>query len=98
MVRHHWSQAPAHGCAGGIDNGINTVRLAYIRAGAGHALIASRQWIPTGLPLEPTSAPRVSLPCDAWSDGVRFDGVVGDEVYGVVCWHDGWSGSFWWAR
>lgn len=30
------------GCAGGVDNGINTVHLAHVRAGAGHALIASR--------------------------------------------------------
>lgn len=31
------------GCAGGIDNGINTVHLAYVRAGAGHTLIGARQ-------------------------------------------------------
>lgn len=31
------------GCAGGIDNGINTVYLAYIRAGVAHALIGARQ-------------------------------------------------------
>ncbi|MEU0477672.1 transposase [Streptosporangium sp. NPDC006013] len=31
------------GCAGGIDNGINTVHLAYVRAEAGHALIGTHQ-------------------------------------------------------
>jgi SRSO17 transposase len=34
------------GCASGIDNDINLVHLAYVRAGTGHALIGSRQWIP----------------------------------------------------
>jgi SRSO17 transposase len=87
------------GCAGGVDNGINTVHLAYVRAGAGHALIASRQWIPaeqisdpikaitTGLPLELTFRTKgelaIGLLTDAWSDGVRLDYVAGDEVYGA---------------
>lgn len=87
------------GCAGGIDNGINTVHLAYVRAGAGHALIASRQWIPaeqitdpvkaitTGLPLELTFRTKgelaIDLLTDAWSDGVRLNYVAGDEVYGA---------------
>lgn len=87
------------GCAGGIDNGINTVHLAYVRTGAGHALIASRQWIPaeqisdpvkaitTGLPLELTFATKgelaVNLLRDAYSDGVRLDFVAGDEIYGA---------------
>ncbi|MFI6534862.1 transposase [Nonomuraea sp. NPDC050547] len=31
------------GCPGGIDNGINLVHLAYVRAGAGRTLIGSRQ-------------------------------------------------------
>jgi hypothetical protein len=31
------------GCASGIDNDINLVHLAYVRAGTGHALIGSRQ-------------------------------------------------------
>ncbi|MGW6498701.1 IS701 family transposase [Nonomuraea angiospora] len=87
------------GCAGGIDNGINLVHLAYIRTGAGHTLIGSRQWIPaeqisdpvkaitTGLPLELRFATKgelaIDLLTDAWSDGVRLDFVVGDEVYGA---------------
>lgn len=87
------------GCAGGIDNGINTVHLAYVRAGVGHALIGSRQWIPaeqisdpvtaitTGLPLELTFATKgelaITLLSEAFSDGMRVDFVAGDEVYGA---------------
>jgi SRSO17 transposase len=87
------------GCAGGIDNGINTVHLAYIRADAGHALVASRQWIPAEQIDDPVTAITTGLPVDltfhtkgelaihllksAWSDGVRFDFVAGDEVYGA---------------
>jgi SRSO17 transposase len=87
------------GCAGGIDNGINTVHLAYVRAGAGHALIAARQWIPaeqisdpitaitTALPLELAFATKgelaIDLLRDAFCDGVRLDFVAGDEVYGA---------------
>ncbi|SEH03500.1 SRSO17 transposase [Nonomuraea solani] len=87
------------GCAGGIDNGINTVHLAYVRAGAGHALIGARQWIPaeqisdpvkaitTGLPLEVRFATKgelaIDLLVDAYADDVRLDFVAGDEVYGA---------------
>ncbi|MEU5943726.1 transposase, partial [Micromonospora sp. NPDC047548] len=34
------------GCAGRVDNGINTVHLSYVREGLGHGLIGFRQWIP----------------------------------------------------
>lgn len=34
------------GCAGNVANGINTVHLAYVRQGTGHALIGARQWVP----------------------------------------------------
>ncbi|WUW10924.1 IS701 family transposase [Streptosporangium sp. NBC_01469] len=87
------------GCAGGIDNGINTVYLAYVRADAGHALIGARQWIPaeqisdpvtaitTGLPLQLTFATKGELAIDllgeAYADDVRLDFVAGDEVYGA---------------
>ncbi|MFD0480681.1 IS701 family transposase [Nonomuraea thailandensis] len=87
------------GCAGSIDNGINTVYLAYVRAGAGHALIGARPWIPaeqisdpvtaitTGLPLELTFATKgelaIGLLGEAYTDGVRLDFVTGDEVYGA---------------
>jgi SRSO17 transposase len=87
------------GCAGGIDNGINTVYLALIRAATGHALIGARQWIPaeqitdpvkaiiTGLPLDLTFATKgelaIGLLTDAYADGIRFDFITGDEVYGA---------------
>ncbi|MFF5249384.1 transposase [Streptosporangium sp. NPDC000095] len=87
------------GCAGGVDNGINTVHLAYIRAGTGHALIAAKQGIPaeqisdpitaitTGLPLNLTFATKgelaIDLLRDAYTDGVHLDFVTGDEVYGA---------------
>jgi SRSO17 transposase len=87
------------GCAGGVDNGINTVHLAYIRASTGHALIAAKQWIPaeqisdsitaitTGLPLNLAFATKgelaIDLLKDAYADGVRLDFVAGDEVYGA---------------
>jgi SRSO17 transposase len=34
------------GCAGNVANGINTVHLAYVREGTGHALIGAGEWIP----------------------------------------------------
>ncbi|MEV0167347.1 IS701 family transposase [Nonomuraea fuscirosea] len=87
------------GCAGGIDNGINTVYLAYVRAGAGHVLIAARQWIPAEQISDPVTAITTALPLDlgfatkgelaigllgeAYADGVRLDFVTGDEVYGA---------------
>jgi SRSO17 transposase len=87
------------GCASGIDNDINLVHLAYVRAGTGHALIGSRQWIPaeqisdpvktitTGLPLELTFATKgelaIDLLADAYADGARLEFVAGDEVYGA---------------
>jgi len=87
------------GCAGGIDNGVNTVYLAFIRAGTGHALIGARQWIPaehitdpvtaitTGLPLDLVFATKgelaIGLLTDAWRDGIGFDFIAGDEVYGT---------------
>jgi hypothetical protein len=33
------------GCVGKVANGINTVHLAYMREGTGHALIGAREWI-----------------------------------------------------
>jgi SRSO17 transposase len=86
------------GCAGGVENGINTVHLSYVREGAGHALIGARQWIPreqiadpvaslvTGLPLDLEFATKgqlaVQILSEAFADGVRLDFVCGDEVYG----------------
>jgi SRSO17 transposase len=34
------------GCVGKVANGINTVHLACVREGTGHALIGAREWIP----------------------------------------------------
>lgn len=86
------------GCAGGVDNGINTVHLAYVRQQVGHALIGCRQWIPAEHLADPPTAARMGLPAglgfatkgqlavqvlqDAAHDGVILDFVAGDEVYG----------------
>jgi SRSO17 transposase len=86
------------GCAGRVANGINTVRLSYVRERTGHALIGARQWIPaedikdpvkslvTGLPPELRFRTKGQLAIDvlddAYADGLSFDFVCGDEVYG----------------
>ena len=74
------------------------MHLAYVREGAGHALIGARQWIPrehiddpvksllTGLPLDLEFRTKGQLAVDictaAYADGIRFDFACGDEVYG----------------
>ena len=86
------------GCAGRVANGINTVHLSYVREKTGHALAGARQWIPaediadpvkslvTGLPLDLRFRTKGQLAIDilgdAWADGLVFDFVCGDEVYG----------------
>nr|WP_309226387.1 IS701 family transposase [Micromonospora solifontis] len=86
------------GCAGRVDNGINTVHLSYVREGVGHALIGARQWIPAEQIDDVDTAAAMGLPAglrfgtkghlaidicaDAYADGVRFDVICGDEVYG----------------
>jgi SRSO17 transposase len=86
------------GCAGRVANGINTVHLSYVREKTGHALIGARQWIPaeqitdpvtslvTGLPLDLRFRTKGQLAMDicqdAWADGLAFDVICGDEVYG----------------
>ncbi len=86
------------GCAGRVANGINTVHLSYVRERTGHALIGARQWIPREHISDPAKAAAMGLPPDlvfrtkgqlaidicaeALADGVRFDFVCGDEVYG----------------
>jgi SRSO17 transposase len=86
------------GCAGRVENGINTVHLSYVREGVGHALIGFRQWIPdehitdpvrslrSALPLELTFRTKGQLAIDictiAAADGFRPDFYCGDEVYG----------------
>jgi SRSO17 transposase len=86
------------GCAGKVANGITTVHLAYVREGAGHALIGARQWIPAGHLSDPVKPAGMGLPGDlafrtkgqlaidvlteVFGDGIRLDFVCGDEVYG----------------
>jgi len=86
------------GCAGRVANGINTVHLSYVRQGTGHALIGARQWIPREQIADPVTSLVTGLPpdlafrtkgdlaidilADARADGVAFDFVCGDEVYG----------------
>jgi SRSO17 transposase len=90
------------GCAGKVANGINTVHLAYVREKTGHTLIGARQWIPRehiedpvaslvmGLPLDLEFRTKGQLAIDicasAYADGLRFDFVCGDEVYGSCTW------------
>ncbi len=86
------------GCAGRVANGINTVHLSYVRERAGHALIGARQWIPAEHVKDPAKSLAMGLPPglefrtkgelgidvlqDAYADGLSFDFVCGDEVYG----------------
>src|SRR5260370_5223657 len=50
------------GWAGGVENGINTVHLSYVREGTGHALIGARQWIPAGQIADPVPSLPMALP------------------------------------
>jgi len=86
------------GCAGGVENGINTVHLSYVREKTGHALIGARQWIPAEHIADPVKSLVMGLPADlvfrtkgqlaigicadAFADGIRFGFICGDEVYG----------------
>ena len=86
------------GCAGRVANGINTVHLSYVREKTGHVLAGARQWIPAddirdpvkslvmGLPLDLRFCTKgelaIGILTDAYGDGLRFDFVCGDEVYG----------------
>jgi SRSO17 transposase len=86
------------GCAGRVANGINTVHLSYARQGTGHALIGARQWIPReqvtdpvaslvtglpeGLPFRTKGQLAINVLAGAYDDGVTFDFICGDEVYG----------------
>jgi SRSO17 transposase len=86
------------GCAGRVANGINTVHLSYVREKTGHALVGARQWIPaediaspvkslvTALPLDLRFRTKgqlaIDVLTDAYADGLAFDFVCGDEVYG----------------
>jgi SRSO17 transposase len=87
------------GCAGRVANAINTVHLSYVREKTGHVLAGARQWIPAGDIADPVKSLVTGLPLDlrpgtkgelaiailtsAHGDGLRFDFVCGDEVYGA---------------
>ena len=86
------------GCAGRVANGINTVHLSYVLQQIGHALIGARQWIPAEQVSDPRVSATMGLPLglvfrtkgqlaidictEAYDDGLVFDFVCGDEVYG----------------
>jgi SRSO17 transposase len=86
------------GCAGRVANGINTVHLSYVREKTGHALAGARQWIPAEAIKDPVKSLVAGLPPGlrfrtkgelaidvlggAYADGLAFDFVCGDEVYG----------------
>ena len=86
------------GCAGGVENGINTVHAAWIREGTGQVLAGFRQWIPEEHIKDPVKSLVTALPLDlefrtkgelaigiyddAAADGLVPDFVCGDEVYG----------------
>ena len=81
-----------------VANGINTVHLSYVGR-TGHALAGARQWIPaedirdpvkslvTGLPLDLRFRTKGKLAADvladAYGDGLSFNFVCGDKVYGA---------------
>lgn len=87
------------GCADGVANGINTVHLSYVREKIGHALIGFRQWIPEEQVKDVRASLRMALPAalkfltkgelaieilkDAYAEGIFFDFICGDEVYGA---------------
>lgn len=86
------------GCAGGVANGINTVHLSYVREKIGHVLAGFRQWIPEEQAGDVRKSLPMAFPLDlefmtkgelaveilkeAYADGLVFDFVCGDEVYG----------------
>ena len=88
------------GCVGKVANGINTVHLAYVREGTGHALIGAREWIPAEHLGDPVKSAVMGLPEDlvfrtkgqlaidilteAFADGVRLDFVCGDETSDAI--------------
>jgi SRSO17 transposase len=74
------------------------VHLSYVREKTGHALIGARQWIPEEQVKDPVQSLVTGLPpdlrfrtkgqlaidvlADAYADGLAFDVICGDEVYG----------------
>ena len=86
------------GCAGRVANGTNAVHLSYVREKTGHALAGARQWIPREQIEDPVTSLVMGLPldlefrtkgqlamdicADCHADGLTFDFICGDEVYG----------------
>jgi len=75
------------GCLGNVANGINTVHLAYVREGTGHALIgdpatSAVMGLPEDLAFRTKGQLAIDILTEAFADGVRLDFVCGDEVYG----------------
>jgi SRSO17 transposase len=86
------------GCAGRVATGINAVHLSYVREKTGHALAGARQWIPREQIEDPVASLVMGLPLDlefrtkgqlaidicagCYADGLAFDFICGDEVYG----------------
>ncbi len=74
------------------------MHLSYVREKTGHALIGARQWIPAAHIADPVKSLVTGLPpdlvfrtkgqlamgicADALAEGIRFDFMCGDEVYG----------------
>lgn len=87
------------GCADGVSNDINTVHLSYVREKIGHALVGFRQWIPEEQVKDVRACLRMALPSalkfmtkgelaieilrESSAEGMFFDFVCGDEVYGA---------------
>jgi SRSO17 transposase len=86
------------GCAGRVANGTGTVHLSCVREKTGHALAGARQWIPREQIEDPVTSLVMGLPldlefrtkgqlatdicADCCADGLTFDFICGDEVYG----------------
>lgn len=55
------------GCAGRVENGINTVHLSYVREKTGHVLAGAQQWVPEEQVSDPVASLVMGLP-----PGLRF--------------------------
>ena len=72
---------------GKVANGINTVHVAYVREGTGHALIgdlatSAVMGLPEDLVFRTKGQLAIDVLTEAFADDVQLDFVCGDEVYG----------------
>jgi hypothetical protein len=76
------------GCAGGVENGINTVHLSYVRQGTGHALIGARQWIPREQVDDPARCLAAGLPpgLEFKTKGQLAIDIIADALADGVAW------------